>query len=242
MAQSEPRTVAGSDLSAHLEKLTAPERIAWAQETYGDQLVMSTSFGIQSAVMLHMATRIVPGIPVIFADTGYLFPETYRFADELSRRLELNLQVYRAHRSPAWQEAVEGSRWEMGANKLQEYNFENKIEPMNRALSELGAKAWMTGLRREQASTRQDLAAVRQQKQTVKIHPIIDWTARDVYEYLTANGLPYHPLWESGYVSVGDWHSSSPLQPGQSEEETRFGGVKRECGLHEDSSRIDFQI
>src|SRR5688572_15355514 len=77
-----------------LEKATAEERVRWALETHGEGLVLTTSFGIQSAVMLHLVTRIAPNIPVIFIDTGYLFPETYRFADELTKKLGLNLKTY----------------------------------------------------------------------------------------------------------------------------------------------------
>ena len=100
---------------------------------------MSTSFGAQAAVMLHLATRVAPSIPVVFIDTGYLFPETYRFADELTTRLKLNLKVYRAVESPAWLEARSGKLWEQGAEGLARYNQIMKVEPMQRALAELGS-------------------------------------------------------------------------------------------------------
>lgn len=222
--------------------LTAEERVRWAVGKFGDKLILSTSFGIQSAVMLHLATRVAPQIPVVFIDTGYLFPETYRFADELTKRLKLNLKTYTPRRTAAQQEALEGKRWELGLDGLKAYNFENKVEPMERAVRELGATAWLAGLRRSQSSTREALDIVQVQNRTTKIHPILDWDNRAVYRYLTDNDLPYHPLWEQGYVSVGDWHSSAPLMPGQAEEDTRFGGMKRECGLHELSGRGDFSI
>ncbi len=225
-----------------LEGAGAPERIRWAAESFGDRLVMSTSFGIQSAVMLHLVTRVVPDIPVIFIDTGYLFPETYRFAEELRERLELNLKVYTPLWTAARQEAIYGKRWEQGVEALEAYNRDNKVEPMNRALKDLGAEAWLSGLRRVQASTRSKLEVVQQQKRTVKIHPIIDWSEKVIYEYLKEHDLPFHPFWEEGYVSVGDWHSSAPLGSGMSAEETRFGGLKRECGLHETSDQADWQI
>ena len=76
----------------------------------------------------------------------------------------------------------------------------------------------------------------------MKVYPIIDWNDKDVYNYLTEHGLPYHPLWEQGYVSVGDWHSTSKLTEGMNAEYTRFGGLKRECGLHESSASLDYQI
>lgn len=216
--------------------------MSWAVETFGDGLILTTSFGIQAAVMLHLVTRIAPRIPVVFIDTGYLFPETYRFADELTARLNLNLKTYRSPMPPAEQEAKFGRRWEQGADGLTRYNFENKVEPMERAVRELRATAWLAGLRREQASTRQDVRAVQVQNRITKVHPIIDWTNRDVHFYLKKHGLPYHPLWEKNYVSVGDWHSSAPLGEGMTEEQTRFNGIKRECGLHEPSGRVDFQI
>jgi len=225
-----------------LESVDAAARVKWAVETYGDRLILSTSFGVQSAVMLHLATRIAPRIPVVFVDTGYLFPETYRFAEELTQRLELNLKVYTPAMTAARQEALFGKRWDLGVEELGKYNLINKVEPMDRAVRELRAEAWLAGLRRIQSSSRENLAVVQRQNKVTKIHPIIDWDNRTVHRYLTQHELPYHPLWEQGYVSVGDWHSSAPLTAGMSEEDTRFGGLKRECGLHEISGQPDFQI
>lgn len=225
-----------------LEGSTAVDRIRWAGEIFGDRLVLSTSFGIQSAVMLHLVTSVLPEIPVVFIDTGYLFPETYRFAEELTQRLNLNLKVYQPLMTAARQEALYGKRWEQGKEGLEAYNFMNKVEPMNRAMVELGAQAWLSGIRRAQSSTRENRNIVELQKRTYKIYPILDWTDRDVYRYLKANDLPYHPLWEQGYVSVGDVHSTLKMLPGMQAEETRFNGIKRECGLHEVSNRLDFQI
>jgi phosphoadenosine phosphosulfate reductase len=231
-------TLATTDLGS----ATAEERIRWAAGEFGNGLILSTSFGIQAAVMLHLATRVVPRIPVVFIDTGYHFPETYRFASELSKRLQLNLKVYNPLVTAARQEALYGKRWEQGLDGLKAYNLDNKVEPMDRAVRELGATAWLAGLRRVQASTREGLSFVQVQNKITKVHPILDWDNRTVHRYLTANDLPYHPLWDQGYVSVGDWHSSAPLQPGQTEEQTRFGGLKRECGLHELSGKSDFSI
>lgn len=237
-----PSLVAVPTAALSLENATAEDRVRWAAECFGDRLVMTTSFGIQSAVMLHLVTRIVPEIPVIFIDTGYLFPETYRFADGLARQLALNLKVYNPAMTAARQEALYGKEWERGVEGLKRYNFINKVEPMERAVRELGANAWLTGLRRSQASTRRELKVVHNQNKVAKVHPIIDWDNRRVHRYLTDNALPYHPFWEQGYASVGDWHSTSKLLAGMTEEETRFGGLKRECGLHENSGRPDYQI
>jgi phosphoadenosine phosphosulfate reductase len=225
-----------------LEKATPEERVRWALENFGEGLVLTTSFGIQAALMLHLVTQIVPEIPVIFVDTGYLFPETYRFADELAGRLRLNLRVYHPAMTAARQEALYGKQWELGVEGLKRYHAINKVEPMARAVRELGATAWLAGLRRSQASTRTHLKVAHRQNQITKVHPIIDWDNRRVHRYLTENRLPYHPFWDQGYASVGDWHSTSKLLDGMTEEQTRFGGLKRECGLHENSGRTDFQI
>ncbi len=221
-----------------LADASASDRISWALGQFGSSIVLSTSFGAQAAVMLHLATRLAPDIPVVFIDTGYLFPETYRFADELTHRMRVNLKVYRAAESPAWIEARHGKLWEQGAAGLAAYNQIAKVEPMQRALSELGAKAWLAGLRRSQSSTREQLPVVSTQDGRVKILPIVDWTDRDIYRYLTENDLPYHPLWEKGYVSIGDVHTTRPLTADMTPEETRFFGIKRECGLHDTAGDI----
>jgi phosphoadenosine phosphosulfate reductase len=233
---------AGEDRGTRLEGLEAEERVAWALERYGEGLVLSTSFGAQSAVMLHLVTRMKGDIPVVFVDTGYLFAETYRYAELLRERYALNLKVVTPLWSAARQEAVYGKRWEQGLEGLEAYNRDNKVEPMNRALKELGAEAWLSGLRRSQSRSRAKLPVLQKQNRTVKIHPIVDWSEKRVYEYMKAHELPFHPLWEKGYVSIGDRHSTRPLGTGMREEETRFGGLKRECGLHEKSGQADWQI
>ncbi len=225
-----------------LEGKLAWERVEWGVERFGEGLVMSTSFGVQSAVLLHLATSVKADLPVIFVDTGYHFAATYRFAEQLTERLGLNLKVYQPGMTAARQEALFGRRWERGKAGLAAYNRDNKVEPMNRALQELGAKAWMSGIRRSQASSRENAEVLVLQNKTYKLHPIVDWTDRDTYQYLTEHDLPYHPLWDEGYVSVGDWHSTTRLVDGMKPEETRFSGIKRECGLHEESGQVDWQI
>jgi phosphoadenosine phosphosulfate reductase len=222
-----------AEIGARLEKVPAEERVAWALDQFRPEVVLSSSFGAQAAVSLHLVSRQWPEIPVVLLDTGYLFPETYRFIDEMTQRLHLNLKVYRAPYGPAWQEARWGKLWEQGVEGISRYNQFNKVEPMQRALRELGARGWITGLRRQQARSRANLGVLALQNGVVKVHPIIDWTDRQVYQYLTRHGLPYHPLWEKGYVSIGDTHTTRPLEVGMTEEETRFFGLKRECGLHE---------
>lgn len=220
-------------INQQLEAMSAQQRVRWALENLEGTAVLSSSFGIQAAVMLHLVTREAPEIPVVLTDTGYLFPETYQFIDELSDKLKLNLKVYSAALSPAWQEARYGKLWEQGVEGIERYNKMNKVEPMARALNELNATAWFSGLRRDQSGSRAKLPVLAIQRGRFKVLPVIDWSNKDVHYYLQEHGLSYHPLWEQNYVSVGDWHTSRPMELGMSEEETRFFGLKRECGLHE---------
>lgn len=212
----------------------ATELVRWSYDTFGRGLVLSTSFGIQSAVMLHLVTQVVPDVPVVWIDTGYLPVETYRFAEELTNRLKLNLKVYQSPISPARMEALCGRLWDQNdVTALNRYDQIRKVEPMQRALQELEATAWLTGLRADQTDHRKSLDRVGMQGGRYKVMPILKWTAKEVYKYLVAYDLPYHPLFDKGYVSVGDWHSSRPITAGDSNErDTRFKGLKQECGLH----------
>ncbi|WP_333796743.1 phosphoadenylyl-sulfate reductase [Rheinheimera sp.] len=219
------------EINQRLAPFTAQQRVEFALKELPGTHMLSSSFGIQAAVMLHLCSSIKADLPVVLTDTGYLFPETYRFIDELTERLQLNLQVYRSHLSPAWQEARFGQLW-TSPEGLKQYNQLNKVEPMQRAQQELAVQSWFSGLRRSQSSTRADTPIVSVQRGVVKICPIVEWSNKDIHYYLKDNNLPYHPLWEQGYVSVGDTHSSRPLEAGMSEEDTRFNGMGRECGLH----------
>ena len=229
------QTAALTEANTSLEKMTALARVRWAVENLESEFVLSSSFGIQAAVCLHLITTVKADTPIILTDTGYLFPETYQFIDDLTKQLNLNLKIYSAEHSPAWQEARYGKLWEQGVDGLTKYNLINKVEPMKRALKELNAKTWFSGLRRSQSSSRGDLPVLSLQNGCFKFLPIIDWSNKEVHYYLQENGLDYHPLWDQGYVSVGDVQTSRPLELGMSEEETRFFGLKRECGLHEDN-------
>lgn len=221
-----------ADLNRWLERQKAPDRIAWALASGAENHALSSSFGAQAAVALHLLTQQQPDIPVILIDTGYLFPETYQFVDQLVARLKLNLKVYRPELSRAWMEAREGRLWEQGLAGIERYNHLRKVEPMQRALDELGVRTWFAGLRRDQAATRARVPVAELKQGRWKVHPIIDWSDRDVGEYLGRHKLPYHPLWEKGYVSIGDMHTTARWEPGMREEDTRFFGLKRECGLH----------
>ena len=199
------------EINLQLADLDAVGRIRWAWENYGAGLMASTSFGLQSAVMIHLIRQVSEEIPIVFIDTGYLFPGTYEYALKLQEKMNFKVKVYSAKLSPAFQEASYGKLWEQGKEGMTKYNWLNKKEPMDRALRELETKVWMAGLRRAQASEREELNFVEQQNGVLKLYPILDWDDRSTYQYLPKNDLPYHPLEGMDYDSVGDWHSTRKI-------------------------------
>jgi len=223
-----------------LEQMSASERIQWALHYLPDRPLVTSSFGAQSAVMLHLITSCGHKMPIVLIDTGYLFAETYAFIDQLVSRLNLDLRIYRPLLSPAWQEVRYGKLWESGKQGIRRYNRINKVEPMERALSDLDVGTWFSGLRRSQSDSRRSIDVLQRHGRVVKVHPIADWSNRDVYRYLKEFDLPYHPLWEQGYVSIGDKHTSQPLGIDMKEQDTRFFGLLRECGLHQPESFQSF--
>lgn len=227
------RQIALGYCNSTFEKLSVQERVHWSLENLPGRHIVSSSFGAHAAVSLHLLTQVRPDIPVILIDTGYLFPETYRFIDRLTEKLNLNLQVYQADVSPRRQEARYGERWNMGPEALLQYNQQVKVEPMKRAIDELGVGTWFAGLRRSQSVGRQNTPFLEWSSERWKVHPIADWSDADVHRYLTQHGLPYHPLWEHGYISIGDYHTTRSIHEVSEKEQLRFFGIKRECGIHE---------
>ena len=232
-----PATLVGSvtdSMDDRFAGLSAEEIITWADEEFAEGLVMSTSFGIQSAVTLHLVSQVRPNIPVVWVDTGYLPQETHDYAEVLTELLNLNLHVARAKLSPIEMEARWGRLWESeNVDDLNLYDQIRKIQPMQETLDSLNATGWISGLRAEQTEFRKRLPRVKRKGSRYRIYPILPWSNRDVYFYMRRNQLPQHPLFEQGYATVGDAHSSRPINAlDEDARATRFRGLKQECGLH----------
>jgi phosphoadenosine phosphosulfate reductase len=237
-----PGTTGGQpiDLSAARSQLlpcSAAERLVWAQQTFGQGFALTTSFGIQAAVLLHMVSRLNAQtgqvVPVIWVDTGYLPPETYRYADQLSRLLNLEPVVAQAPMSPARMEALHGRLWETGqVEDLELYHRIRKVEPLDRAFRELGVTCWASGVRGNQTDHRRAMTPLDPVRGRWSLRPLLSWSKKEVYYYMEEHQLPQHPLFEQGYSTVGDWHSSAPDTGDVSGRSTRFGGLKQECGIH----------
>jgi len=216
-----------------LEGVTAPERMEWAILNYPGKILLTTSFGAQSAAFLHLATRIKKDLPLLFIDTGYHFPETLEFAQELTKKLNLNLQTVRPLLTPEEIEQKHGKLWEMGPKGLEKFHEIVRVEPMQRAMNQINPSLWVAGLRRTSADSRKELSVVSQTQSRIKLLPILDWTDRQVGEYLHQHSLPYHPLWSKGYISIGDRVTTKRLDEVNDPAQLRHFGWKRECGIHE---------
>ncbi|EDY37278.1 phosphoadenosine phosphosulfate reductase [Cyanobium sp. PCC 7001] len=220
-----------------LEGLAPLEQLAWAQDTFGKGLAATTSFGIQSAVLLHMVSRLgrrsgTP-VPVIWVDTGYLPAETYQYAEQLCEHLGLEPHVAQARLSPARMEALHGRLWETGrVEDLELYHRLRKVEPLDRAMRDLRVSCWASGVRGSQTDHRRSMHVFDAVRQRWALRPLLSWSNRDVYYYMEEHGLPQHPLFALGYSTVGDWHSSAPDDGTTNGRATRFGGLKQECGIH----------
>jgi phosphoadenosine phosphosulfate reductase len=222
---------------ALLTPLSPQERLAWAQNAFGPGFALTTSFGIQSAVLLHMVSELAERsgqpVQVIWIDTGYLPSETYQYADQLSERLRLSLRVAQGSISPAHMEARHGRLWESGeVADLELYHRLRKVEPLDRALQDLQVRCWASGVRGSQTDHRRAMQTLDPVRGLWSLRPLLSWSKRDVYYYMQDHALPQHPLFEQGYSTVGDWHSSGPDDGGISGRATRFGGLKQECGIH----------
>lgn len=208
--------------------------IQYARHTFKDGLVMTSSFGADSVVLLHMVTEMISDVPVIFIDTRYHFPETYQYVVRLVNFLGLNLKVYSGH-SPETLERLYGKLWEQGEEGMKNYNNLQKVVPLYNALGKLNATAMISGIRAEQTENRTNTEVIEfdGKGNIFRIHPILNWTKNDIDEYLRKHGLPRHPLVAKGYESIGDWHSTLPGK-GRS---GRLLGQKQECGIH-----LDYEI
>ena len=212
---------------------SSPEEILrWAWETCKPEVAASSSFQTQSVPLLHMISRVCPQMPVIFLDTGFHFSETLTFRDALKDLYGLNVVIAR----PAIDKAQLFKKHGEGLYR-QDPNlccYIHKVEPMQRAVS--GLWAWISGIRRDQTAHRKQLRVLeRQPTGLLKIHPLLNRTKKELWEYIEEHKLPAHPLFSKGYLSVGCAPCTRPVFTGEDERAGRWAGTeKTECGLHTD--------
>lgn len=224
-------------LNALFESSDPVRIVDWATAQFSDELVMSSSFGAESACLLHMANTALPGIRIIMIDTGFLFPETHRFMEELRLRLKLNVWTYRTKHDPfeyLHTAGEENFKWRKDVDAC---CAANKNEPMERAMKEIGPKAWLRGIRRHQAETRKEKPFIELSPRygCYAISPLLNWGAKQIHAYMKKHDLLYHPLWEKGYMSIGCNPESCTraVKPGEDPRSGRWAGQgKVECGIN----------
>jgi len=207
-------------ISEHFETSPASAVIRWAVETFGDSIALAASF--EDIVLIDLATKVAPGIEVIFLDTEAHFPETLSFVEEVRARYGLNLTVTKP--SP------DAGAHPCGTEQCCQFR---KVEPLRRALA--GRRAWLTSLKRTDGPTRADAPIVSWDASfgLVKVNPLATWTDDDIASYLADHGLPVHPLVPKGYRSIGCAPTTRPVAQGEDPRAGRWSGLdKSECGLH----------
>ncbi len=230
-----------AEWAATLEGADPEAIVGWAVARFGDGVAIGSGFGKDGLVVIDLARRLRAGIPVLFLETGYEFPETLGFREELRRRWGTRIVDVRPSRSVAEQDAALGP--DLYARDPDRCCRLRKVEPLHRALS--GWSAWMTGLRRSQHPGRARTPAVEWQALPTggglfKINPLVAWSRDDVEAYLVAHDLPRHPLWARGYPSVGCAPCTTAVGPGEEERAGRWRGRgKVECGIHVPSALSD---
>ena len=218
-----------------LLKMPAQEMLIWGHSKFDNQFAITTSFGIQSSVLLNMVSklRLQKKIKIFWIDTGYLPPETYHYAEKLINDLSLEIEVLQSEISPARMEAIFGKLWETNkASDLDKYHELRKIKPLENGLEKYDIFCWASGVRSSQTENRNKMKFIDVIRQRLSLRPLLNWTNKDIFYYMEENNLPSHPLFSKGYSTVGDWHSSSQDGIDIKGRSTRFGGIKQECGIH----------
>jgi len=228
-------------LNEELINLSSSEMLEWSLNKFENNLAFTTSFGIQSSVLLHLIqnSSLRNEVKIFWIDTGYLPKETYLYANTLTEKLSLNITILQSKISPAHMEAIHGKLWESNClEDINKYHQIRKVDPLDKALKKYSINCWGSGVRAQQTSNRGKMKFLELIRDTLSIRPLLGWTQKDIFYYMKEKNLPQHPLFMKGYSTVGDWHSSSAESSNTKGRSTRFGGIKQECGLHVN----DYQI
>jgi len=206
-----------------VEGMAAEDVLRWAYEQFGDRMCLTCSWQRQSSVLIHMISELGLDVPIVELDTLVLFPETYETRDRLVERYGLQLRSHRPLDPP-------DRLWEIEPDRCCHIR---KVEPLERALEPFDA--WITGIRREQAVTRAAAQKIEwsERYSVWKVQPIVDWDAKRVQAYIHVNEIPYNPLHDAGYPSIGCIPCTRPVVAGEDDRAGRWSGSdKLECGIH----------
>ncbi len=210
----------------------SPQRaLAWAFESFGNSVAISSAFGAEGMVLIDMASRVHKDFRLFTVDTEFLFPETYNLMDKIEEKYDIAIEKVYSVLSPEEQERSHGSAlWSTDPDRCCNLR---KVEPLRRKLTDLSA--WITSIRRDQTSIRSSARRVEWDAKfgLVKVNPIVDWTSKQVWRYIHDHDVPYNELHNQNYPSIGCTHCTRAVRPGEDPRAGRWPGfAKTECGLH----------
>lgn len=230
-----------AEWSQRLEDKTPQEILQWAVDEFQPHLTMACSFGGPSGmVLLDMISRIDPTVEIFYIDTDFLFPETYATRDKAIERYGMQPVGYKSKLTPEEQAGQYGDQlWIKDPDLCCELR---KVEPNAQALE--GKRAWISGIRRDQGETRGQAPIVQWDEKfgLVKVLPLVSWLEADVWGYIVKNDVPYNPLHDQSYPSIGCTYCTKPVKPGDDPRSGRWQGIdKTECGIHTDGDVIEVE-
>jgi len=215
-----------------------PEQVlSWAFTTYGDDVAIATGLGVEGMALLDIASRVNPDLKVFTGDTEFLFSETYDLMDRVEERYGIKIERLYSELTPEEQERLYGKA--LWARDPDECCSLRKVEPLRRKLATLDA--WVTGVRRDQTLERQSIRKIDWDYKfnLVKISPLANWTRQMIWSYVVKHDVPYNPLHDQNYPSIGCTHCTRAVQPGEDPRAGRWSGFRKtECGLHTPSQPV----
>ena len=213
------------------ETWTSPEVLQWAFKTFGNAVEIASGFGVEGMTLIDIASRVNSNLRVFTIDTGFLFPETYQLIERVEKRYGISVERVRSTLTPEDQAEIYGPA--LWSAKPDQCCGLRKVEPLKEKLG--GLRAWITAIRRDQTAHRAQARKIEWDRkfQVVKINPLVDWTSENVWEYVRAHDVPYNPLHDFNYPSIGCTHCTHAVRPGDGPRSGRWAGSqKTECGLH----------
>jgi phosphoadenosine phosphosulfate reductase len=227
-----------AEVNLRLAKSSPVEILKWGVERFFPRLTMATAFGPEGCILIHLLAEVEPRVRIFNLDTGYQFPETLALRDRIVERYGIDVEMVRPDTTVEEYERQNGGP--LYVANSDRCCYERKIVPLRRAL--VGYDAWITAIRADQSADRGRASVVGWDSKfsLVKLNPLLNWTRRDVWAFIVANHVPYNPLQDQGYLSIGCWPCTQPVSIGQDERSGRWAGqAKTECGLHSlDSSQL----
>ena len=221
-----------TDMQLAAEKWQPEQLLRWSFEQFHPQLAIASGFGAEGMVLIDLAMRIRPDVKIFTLDTDFLFPETYILIGRVQERYGIEIELVRPALSPEQQEREFGpALWKSNPDECCRMR---KVEPLRRRLA--GLRAWITAIRRDQTPARATAHKLDWDRNfgLAKINPLADWSNARVWNYIREKNLPYNPLHDRNYPSIGCTHCTRAIRPGEDPRAGRWSGfVKTECGLHQ---------